>query len=104
MRSCAAKRIGRPENGPRRDAQHEGVVDCGVILCEPPHIFCSRDCLLVTYVSLHYLQVGIGVGKVSILHIGGSLNRMEYLAAGDPLVQAFTAEHHVSIMDAKHYR
>ena len=38
------------------------------------------------------VKLGIGVGHVSVLHIGGSLNRMEYLAVGEPLVQAFTAE------------
>ena len=35
------------------------------------------------------VKCGIGVGKVSVLHIGGVLNRMEYLAVGEPLLQAF---------------
>ena len=34
------------------------------------------------------------MGKVSVLHLGGSLKRMEYVAVGEPLVQAFAAEHH----------
>jgi class 3 adenylate cyclase len=38
------------------------------------------------------VKVGIGVGRVSVLHIGGVLSRMEYLATGEPLVQAFKAE------------
>jgi hypothetical protein len=58
-------------------------------------------------------QVGIGVGRVSVLHVGGvcseytctcsiflrvysngqKFDRMEYLAVGDPLLQAFAAEH-----------
>jgi class 3 adenylate cyclase len=38
------------------------------------------------------VKVGIGVGRVSVLHIGGVLSRMEYLATGEPLVQAFHAE------------
>ena len=40
------------------------------------------------------VKVGIGVGMVSILHMGGVLNRVEYVAVGEPLVQAFNAEHH----------
>jgi class 3 adenylate cyclase len=39
------------------------------------------------------VKIGIGVGKCSVVLIGGVLNRMEYLAAGDPLNQAFQAEH-----------
>ena len=35
------------------------------------------------------VKVGIGVGQISILHMGGVLNRLEYVAVGDPLVQAF---------------
>ncbi|KAA0162236.1 hypothetical protein FNF28_04791 [Cafeteria roenbergensis] len=40
------------------------------------------------------VKIGIGVGAVSILHLGGVLDRMEYVAVGDPLVQAFAAEEH----------
>jgi class 3 adenylate cyclase len=39
------------------------------------------------------VKLGIGVGRVSVLHLGGSLRRMEYVAVGEPLVQAFAAEH-----------
>jgi class 3 adenylate cyclase len=40
------------------------------------------------------VKIGIGVGMVSVIHIGGTHKRMEYLAVGDPLIQAFHAEHH----------
>eukprot|EP01029_Cantina_marsupialis_P002742 TRINITY_DN1261_c0_g3_i2.p1 TRINITY_DN1261_c0_g3~~TRINITY_DN1261_c0_g3_i2.p1 ORF type:complete len:330 (+),score=83.07 TRINITY_DN1261_c0_g3_i2:131-1120(+) len=40
------------------------------------------------------VKIGIGVGYVSVLHLGGALDRMEYVAVGEPLVQAFGAEHH----------
>ncbi|RYY34780.1 hypothetical protein EON62_02990, partial [archaeon] len=40
------------------------------------------------------VKIGIGVGEVSVLHLGGILRRMEYVAVGEPLVQAFAAEHH----------
>lgn len=41
------------------------------------------------------VKVGIGVGTVSVLHMGGMLGRMEYVAVGEPLVQAFSAEEQV---------
>lgn len=40
------------------------------------------------------VKIGIGVGPVSVLHLGGELRRMEYVAVGEPLVQAFAAEGH----------
>jgi class 3 adenylate cyclase len=40
------------------------------------------------------VKIGIGVGDVSVLHIGGVYGRREYCAVGQPLVQAFQAEHH----------
>eukprot|EP00903_Cladosiphon_okamuranus_P016576 g15291.t1 len=40
------------------------------------------------------VKIGIGMGKVSVLHLGGVYKRMEYIAVGEPLLQAFTAEHH----------
>lgn len=40
------------------------------------------------------VKIGIGVGAVSVLHLGGVLRRMEYVAVGEPLTQAFNAEHH----------
>jgi class 3 adenylate cyclase len=33
------------------------------------------------------VKIGIGVGEVSVLHLGGVLRRMEYVAVGEPLVQ-----------------
>ena len=40
------------------------------------------------------VKIGIGVGEVTVLHIGGACGRVEYVAVGEPLVQAFAAEHH----------
>ena len=40
------------------------------------------------------VKLGIGVGRISVLHLGGIFRRMEYVAVGEPLVQAFAAEHH----------
>jgi adenylate cyclase 10 len=39
------------------------------------------------------VKLGIGVGTCSIVHVGGVLSRMEYLATGAPLIQAFQSEH-----------
>ena len=33
------------------------------------------------------VKIGIGIGRVSVLHLGGALGRMEYVAVGEPLVQ-----------------
>ncbi|GMH65121.1 hypothetical protein TrRE_jg11242, partial [Triparma retinervis] len=52
-----------------------------------------HECVLADNVTLS-VKCGIGIGNVSVLHIGGVLNRMEYLAVGEPLLQAFQAEHH----------
>ena len=44
------------------------------------------------------VKIGVGVGEVSILHVGGVFGRMEYVATDTcprgPLGQAFDAEHH----------
>lgn len=40
------------------------------------------------------VKIGIGIGKVSVVLVGGVFGRMEYLATGSPLTQAFAAEHH----------
>ena len=40
------------------------------------------------------VKIGLGVGAVTVLHVGGEQGRREYVAVGDPLVQAFAAEHH----------
>eukprot|EP00947_MAST-08B_sp_MAST-8B-sp1_P000620 g620.t1 len=46
------------------------------------------------------VKVGIGCGQVAIIHVGGvndgSVNRMEYVTTGAPLIQAFGAEHHAT--------
>lgn len=39
------------------------------------------------------VKIGFGIGDVTILHVGGKFGRAEYLAAGEPLIQAFEAEH-----------
>lgn len=39
------------------------------------------------------VKIGFGVGQVTILHVGGVFSRAEYLAAGDPLKEAFECEH-----------
>jgi hypothetical protein len=40
------------------------------------------------------VKIGFGIGDFSIIYVGGVFNRCEYLPAGDPLTQAFEAEHH----------
>ena len=40
------------------------------------------------------VKIGVGVGDVAVLHVGGDHGRAEYVAVGDPLDQAFGAEHH----------
>ncbi|KAH8076047.1 adenylate cyclase [Aureococcus anophagefferens] len=41
------------------------------------------------------VKIGVGVGDVAVLHVGGDHGRRaEYVAVGDPLDQAFGAEHH----------
>jgi class 3 adenylate cyclase len=39
------------------------------------------------------VKIGFGIGDITILHVGGKFGRAEYLAAGEPLLQAFEAEH-----------
>lgn len=39
------------------------------------------------------VKIGFGVGKLTILHVGGVYGRAEYLAAGDTLKEAFECEH-----------
>jgi len=39
------------------------------------------------------VKVGIGIGKSCILHLGGVFSRVEYIACGDVLMQAFHSEH-----------
>jgi class 3 adenylate cyclase len=40
------------------------------------------------------VKIGIGVGEVAVLFLGGVFGRMESVAVGDPLIQAFESEHH----------
>jgi class 3 adenylate cyclase len=51
-----------------------------------------QEAVMADGVSLS-VKIGLGVGELTILHIGGVYNRLEYLAIGDPLAQAFHAEH-----------
>lgn len=54
-----------------------------------------HDCELAEEVRLS-VKIGIGMGKVSVLHLGGVYKRMEYIAVGEPLLEAFIAEHHAT--------
>lgn len=54
-----------------------------------------QDAVLAHGVRLS-VKIGIGAGDIGILHLGGIFGRLEYLAVGEPLVQAFTAEHHAT--------
>jgi len=42
------------------------------------------------------VKIGLGVGEVAVLYLGGVFGRMESVAVGDPLIQAFESEHHGS--------
>mmetsp|Transcript_2621 Transcript_2621/g.4960 ORF Transcript_2621/g.4960 Transcript_2621/m.4960 type:complete len:1284 (-) Transcript_2621:84-3935(-) len=42
------------------------------------------------------VKIGIGAGPITILHLGGVYGRLEYIAIGEPLQQAFNAEHHAT--------
>lgn len=59
-----------------------------------------HDCELSQEVRLS-VKIGIGMGKVSVLHLGGVHKRMEYIAVGEPLLEAFTAEHHATPGDVR---
>jgi class 3 adenylate cyclase/GNAT superfamily N-acetyltransferase len=54
-----------------------------------------QDAKLGAGVTLN-VKIGVGVGLISILHVGGVFGRMEYIATGQPLQQAFLAEHHAT--------
>ena len=54
-----------------------------------------HNCELAEEVRLS-VKIGIGMGKVSVLHLGGVYKRMEYIAVGEPLLEAFIAEHHAT--------
>ncbi|KAF0689361.1 Aste57867_19187 [Aphanomyces stellatus] len=57
---------------------------------------------LAEYVELS-IKMGIGVGRVTIAHLGGesdgATRRMEYVGFGSALSQAFHAEHHATTGD-----
>eukprot|EP00948_MAST-09A_sp_MAST-9A-sp1_P002720 g2720.t1 len=42
------------------------------------------------------VKIGVGLGEVSIIHVGGVLNRVEYLATGGAFLQAFECENHAT--------
>ena len=42
------------------------------------------------------VKMGLGVGDLTIMHVGGTFERAEYLVAGNPLTQAFESEHHAT--------
>lgn len=42
------------------------------------------------------VKIGIAAGPLSLLHLGGVLQRAEYVAVGEPLAAAFAAEHHAT--------
>jgi adenylate cyclase 10 len=44
----------------------------------------------------HVILFSFGVGDINMIFVGGVLGRSEYLATGDPLVQAFHSEHHAT--------
>ncbi|CAD8085181.1 unnamed protein product [Paramecium sonneborni] len=39
------------------------------------------------------VKIGFGIGDINIIYVGGVYNRSEYLATGEPLMQAFQSEH-----------
>jgi hypothetical protein len=42
------------------------------------------------------VKIGVGVGDLTLLHLGGVLGRVEYVAIGEGLTQAYSAEHHAN--------
>ena len=63
------------------------AVQCGLEIRES-----MQDAVLSHGVRLS-VKIGIGAGEVTIIHLGGVYKRLEYLAVGQPLVNAFNAEH-----------
>lgn len=45
------------------------------------------------------VKLGIGVGRVHVLIVGGTLGRLEYLICGNALIQAFDSENDCSVKD-----
>eukprot|EP01084_Bolivina_argentea_P115195 204899_1 len=50
------------------------------------------DCADLTDGVTLSVKIGIGVGKATVLHVGGVYSRVEYFACGIPLMQAFHSE------------
>ncbi|CAM9218617.1 unnamed protein product [Chrysoparadoxa australica] len=84
------KHMTREESETPMERRVRRAVQCAFAIQEELH-----DCQLAEGVRLS-VKIGIGMGKVSVLHLGGVHKRMEYIAVGEPLLQAFTAEHHAT--------
>lgn len=52
----------------------------------------SSDDLLIQRNRGSLLQIGVGAGDIYVVHLGGVLNRWEYLLSGEPLVQMSLAK------------
>ncbi len=52
----------------------------------------SSDDLLIQRDSGSLLQIAVGAGDIYVVHLGGVLNRWEYLLSGEPLVQMSVAK------------
>jgi class 3 adenylate cyclase len=59
----------------------------------------SADELLIRKERGSALQIGVGAGDIYVVHLGGVLNRWEYLLSGDPLVQMSLAKDHAASGD-----
>lgn len=79
-----------PPSDEKLDSLVRRAVQCGLEVSER-----LQDAVLSHGVRLS-VKIGIGAGEVTILHLGGVYKRLEYLVVGDPLVQAFHAEHHAT--------
>mmetsp|Transcript_5133 Transcript_5133/g.12021 ORF Transcript_5133/g.12021 Transcript_5133/m.12021 type:complete len:314 (-) Transcript_5133:2896-3837(-) len=69
-------------------AQLKRAIQCSVSIQRELDQAALDDCVELS------VKIGIGVGVVSVIHLGGVAQRMEYLAVGEPLLQAFRAESH----------
>jgi class 3 adenylate cyclase len=82
----------------------------------PTRVRRAAQCALQIQQNLHAAEVekdvrlsiklGIGVGKVSIIHVGGVLSRVEYLVTGDPLLQVcyLSDGFCISLLDFRSFR
>eukprot|EP00808_Paulinella_micropora_P008539 g800.t1 len=83
---------------PPDEQQHEGGGD--LMTCTRRAFQCAleisrklQNAELAEGVTLN-VKIGVGIGEVKILHVGGVYDRVEYVAVGKSLVQAFASEHH----------